>query len=254
MIICNIGAGQTTLLWHDKWYDQMLKEKFPHLFSFSKDKMMTVKDARYIAMEDIYDLFNIPLSNIAALQCNELGQILMSVSHDVNSRDQWKLTLNEKSYSVKKVYNRLSNHPLAPLPFKWIWKSACLPKQKFFFWLLAHDRLNTKEMMERKSFYVQCNKCVLCDDQAVETMAHLFFHCDFSRNLWWKIGMEWNEDMDHINMMIDGQRRSDNVYFKEILIAGCWSIWIHRNNIIFEHDSRDLLACFDHFKVSIGTI
>jgi hypothetical protein len=130
----------------------------------------------------------------------------MSLSHDVNTNDKWILRQNEKSYSTKKVYNALSNHPVAPLPFKWIWSSACLPKQKFFFWLLAHDRLNTKDMMERKSFYVQCNKCVLCDDQSVEIMAHLFFLCDFSRNLWWKIGIEWNEDMDHTNMMIDGER------------------------------------------------
>jgi hypothetical protein len=128
MIICQIGAGQTTLIWHDKWYDLILKEKFPHLFSFAKDKMMTVKDARNIAMGNIYDLFNIPLSNIASQQCNEFGQILMSVRHDENSRDQWKLTQNGKSYSTKKVYNALSNHPLAPLPFKWIWSSVCLPK------------------------------------------------------------------------------------------------------------------------------
>jgi hypothetical protein len=131
----------------------------------------------------------------------------------------------------------------------------CLPAEaKVLFWLLAHNRLNTKDMMERKSFYVQCNKCVLCDDQIVETMAHLFFHCDFSRNLWWKMGMEWNEDMDHINMMIDGERRSSNIYFKEALITGCWSIWIHRNNIIFDSHNRDLLTCFDHFKVSFGLI
>jgi hypothetical protein len=38
------------------------------------------------------------------------------------------------------------------------------------------------------------------------------------------------------------------------LIAGCWSIWIQRNNMIFEHHNRDLWACFDHFKVSISTI
>jgi hypothetical protein len=143
---------------------------------------------------------------------------------------------------------------VAPLPFKWIWSSAALPKQKFFFWLLVQDRLNTKDMMERKSFYVQCNRCVLCDDRSIETMAHLFFHCDFSRNFWWKIGMEWNEDMDHINMMIDGEKRSNNIFFKEALIAGCWSIWIHRNNIIFDSHSRDILACFAHFKDSFGSI
>jgi hypothetical protein len=66
--------------------------------------------------------------------------------------------------------------------------------------------------------------------------------------------MEWNEDMDHINMMIDAKRRSNNIFFKDALIAGCWSIWIHRNNIIFESHNRDLFVCFDHFKLSFGTI
>jgi hypothetical protein len=55
-------------------------------------------------------------------------------------------------------------------------------------------------------------------------------------------------------MMIDGEKRSNNIFFKEALIAGCWSIWIHRNNIIFDSHSRDILACFAHFKDSFGSI
>jgi hypothetical protein len=217
---CQIGDGQTIYLWHDIWQQQSLKDRFPHLFSFAKDKLVTVKDAKNIAMGNIFDLFNIPLSNIASQQCNELGHSMMTIGNNETANDIWTLGQNGKAYSTKKVYNALSIHPVAPLPFKWIWSSAALPKQKFFFWLLVQDRLNTKDMMERKSFYVQCNRCVLCDDRSIETMAHLFFHCDFSRNFWWKIGMEWNEDMDHINMMIDGERRSNNIFFKEAFISG----------------------------------
>jgi hypothetical protein len=64
MMACQIGTGQTTYLWHDKWYDIELKSKFPHLFSFAKNKFVTVKDARNTATDSIYDLFNIPLSAV----------------------------------------------------------------------------------------------------------------------------------------------------------------------------------------------
>jgi hypothetical protein len=41
-------------------------------------------------------------------------------------------------------------------------------------------------------------------------------------------------------MLIDAKERSPNPFFKEALMTGCWSLWNHRNNIIFKAKQRDM--------------
>ena len=85
-------------------------------------------------------------------------------------------------------------------------------------------------------------------------MLHLFFSCDFSQNFWWKINEEWNTDLEFIDMLMEAKRRSSNPFFKIAMIAGCWSIWNHRNSIIFDGNHRDPDLCYDFFKASVHDI
>jgi hypothetical protein len=56
-----------------------------------------------------------------------------------------------------------------------IWKSKCTPKIKSFFWLLANDRLITKDMLIRKNFILNgSGLCRFCDNGSFETRDHLF--------------------------------------------------------------------------------
>jgi hypothetical protein len=84
--------------------------------------------------------------------------------------------------------------------------------------------------MRRKKFYVESKYCVLCDEQVEKSMIHLFFSRDFSQKNWWKIGEEWNVDLNIIEMITEAEDRST----KEAMVSGCWSIWNQRNSIIFE--------------------
>lgn len=38
--------GQSCLLWEDTWLDMSVKEKFPELFSFAKDRQLTISMAK----------------------------------------------------------------------------------------------------------------------------------------------------------------------------------------------------------------
>lgn len=40
--------------------------------------------------------------------------------------------------------------------FKWIWKSARRLRHKILFWLLLHDRVNTRNLLKRKKFHLDC--------------------------------------------------------------------------------------------------
>ena len=95
-------------------------EEFPHLFSFSKDKEISLMKLISVFEEDIYDHFHLPLSLVAAQECEELSEILQSHVDNNISSDQWEFEW-KGGYSCKKVYSKLAPAPNAPPPFNWIW-------------------------------------------------------------------------------------------------------------------------------------
>jgi hypothetical protein len=238
----------------DNRSENILRQKFPHLCSFAKDQDITLKQPAVICtIEDIYDLFHLPLSIIASNQCDQLEPVI-SPYFEHTALDSWRLTDGNKEYSSKRVYEVLSSHDLAPAPMRWIWKSCVMPKHKFFFWLLLQDRLNTRNLLARKNFHLQSHDCVLCADGADEDFMHLFFSCDFSQRFWWKLNMEWNTDLGIFDMLIDAKQRFGFSCFKESLIIGCWSIWNHRNKFIFDNQLINLPVCFIFFKESFELV
>lgn len=62
--ICNIQYGSTGKLWYDKWHDEKLLVLYPQLFSFAKDKDITIASAHVFAMNGFYDMFHLPMSSI----------------------------------------------------------------------------------------------------------------------------------------------------------------------------------------------
>jgi hypothetical protein len=242
------------MLWSDKWTDTMLLESFPQLYSFAKNKDITLQQVKYLNLDELYDHFQLPLSLVAVEQINDLHIAISSIMDSNNTYDKWTLTVGENNFSTKKVYAALVKAPPAPKPFKWIWKSPCLPKHKFFFWLLLQDRLNTRDLLSRKNFQLESKNCVLCMEDADETLIHLFFSCDFSQVIWWKIGKEWHTDLQLINMLLDTFNRSANHFFKIAMMAGCWSIWNHKNKITFDNEQRCVESCHSFFKATIQEI
>ncbi|KAF8670980.1 hypothetical protein HU200_050252 [Digitaria exilis] len=49
-------------------------------------------------------------------------------------------------------------------------------------------------------------------------------------------------------MIIAARHMFGSPIFREIVIVSCWSIWCHRNSIIFDNGSLSLLA-WKHFFV-----
>jgi hypothetical protein len=146
-----IKSGNTTLLWNDIWKEESMRSCYPQLHSFAKNKDITVRNAVQQSTEDLYDLFHLPLSTIAMQQCNGMNESLAELNGRVD-KDIWDFEWGDH-YSTKKIYEAIMEPPDAAAPFKWIWKSCCLSKHKFFSWLLLLDRLNTKDLMAKKNFF-----------------------------------------------------------------------------------------------------
>ena len=76
--------------------------------------------------------------------------------------------------------------------FGWIWKCSCTLKLKVFGWLLLMDRLNTRNMMQRRHWIIQDGTCAMCFSGLHEDRAHLFFACNFSQRVWNYLGISWS--------------------------------------------------------------
>uniref|UniRef100_A0A453KDL4 Reverse transcriptase zinc-binding domain-containing protein n=1 Tax=Aegilops tauschii subsp. strangulata TaxID=200361 RepID=A0A453KDL4_AEGTS len=58
--------------------------------------------------------------------------------------------------------------------------------------MLIMDRLNTKDMVERRHWHIDDGvQCVLCPTHSREDRDHLFFTCNFSQRVWNYLQIDW---------------------------------------------------------------
>jgi hypothetical protein len=69
----------------------------------------------------------------------------------------------------------------------------------------------------------------------------------FRQDLWNLLHMQWEEEYDIYEMISYFREAREQSCFMKALIIGCWSIWNHRNNAIFEDQAVNLSTCFRAF-------
>lgn len=152
----------------------VLQLTFPQLFSFVQNKKISVK----IFLSQ--DAHRMPLSIIAADQLVELVTLVQGLDGDGTLIDQWSYIRGNGDYISRKAYLQLRGSvPISPV-YKWMWKSCSRGTNKFTFWLLLRNRLNTRNILRRKRRILDDYSCPLCASNSEETMVHLFFTCRFS--------------------------------------------------------------------------
>jgi hypothetical protein len=118
------------MLWSGNWIVSIREKDLPHLFSFAKNKHITVLEAWNKNNEDLYDLFNLPLSVTAHEELHTLQDELNSL--DITTEhDKWEFAWGDR-YSFKKVYNLIGEAHQAPQTILDIWKTSNIPRQFFF--------------------------------------------------------------------------------------------------------------------------
>ncbi|XP_021775982.1 uncharacterized protein LOC110739808 [Chenopodium quinoa] len=103
---------------------------------------------------------------------------LCKVKDDLHSGFLEKAWAQHK-YKISEVYDWLQGNNLRVVWHTWIWNNFNSPKHAFISWLAMHNRLKTRDRLERFDFCEDSN-CLLCGN-ATETRSHLFFECPYSR-------------------------------------------------------------------------
>jgi len=177
--------------WDDLWSDGIMSLEYLRLHSFAMDPNISIK--KIIQTDDWSMLFYLPLSPQAFQELMSMQLEIQMVPYDSNIPDSWNFSWGNSQDTSGRFYQLAFKRLVLPNNFKWVWKSKCTPKLKFFAWLILLDKLNTKDMLQRRNFHVQPNNhCVMCNSGVVEDLSHLFFEGPFEAVCWQKLGIVWD--------------------------------------------------------------
>jgi hypothetical protein len=108
-------------------------------------------------------------------------------------------------------------------------------KHKVFFWLLLKDRLSTRDILQRQQLELDSYTCDLFIRRKVETMAQLFFRCNFAKACWSSIGASVLTSRSVFQILKLLKDKLAVPFYMEIIILMTWVIWTTRNACIFSN-------------------
>ena len=231
------GRGDTIYTWQDDWGQGILRDKYPHLYSFAIDKTCTI--SQYMNQQDTTGLFHTPLSTEAYQQLQLMNSFM---NEDIihNTNDRWSMQTDKMEFSARKTYRAMfpqgTSHPI----FRYIWDNCCILRYKIFIWLVIHDRINTRNLLDRKPFYVPSIACSLCNEISEETCLHLLWDCSFAMECWDTIYPYRHRGISTLDNLLLLREEIATPFAMEIIIMGCWHIWMIRNNKIFKHSRPNI--------------
>ncbi|KAK4383087.1 hypothetical protein Sango_2809900 [Sesamum angolense] len=119
-----------------------------------------------------------------------------------------------------------------------IWKAFIPPKYSFILWLGLRERMATRD---RLAFLHEDPSCSMCINSK-ESAKHLFFECPFSSYVWSHI-RQWFGITRRMSTLLSAvkwlkkEKTGSSVQNKArhlALACTVYSLWRHRNEIIFE--------------------
>ncbi|KAK4268822.1 hypothetical protein QN277_022056 [Acacia crassicarpa] len=119
-----------------------------------------------------------------------------------------------------------------------IWKIRVIPRVQQFIWRLLSKAIATKAALFRRK-RSQDSLCPVCEN-AEETIEHVFFHCPWTRCVWFGCSLGARFDISAIgNFNAWWISLTDTpLLSKQDLSQICWLLWFiwkARNNKIFDH-------------------
>jgi hypothetical protein len=169
--------------------------------------------------------------------------------------DNWTFLQANKAYTPSTYYKFIFDGLSVSLVFKRLWKRKSLHKHKVFVWLFLVDRLNTRDMIERRHWTLDSGvNCVMCNQAQRQTRDHLFFNCGFARKCWRKVGIVWDSSQGSLDMFERAKKNYSGPSFFEVATSALWGIWKQRNGLIFEKVQPSMQAWRIIFKKDLSVI
>ncbi|WVZ53298.1 hypothetical protein U9M48_004264 [Paspalum notatum var. saurae] len=229
-----IKNGSQVKFWEDRWLGQStLREQYPCLYNIARYKQATVAVVLGTSLPNISWRRDLIGNKLAAWN-NLLPRLANVVLCEYDDIFHWNLHRNGK-FSVKSHYLALI-HTDVPNINKRLWSIKVLLKIKIFLWYLRKGIVLTKDNLAKRNWQGS-KQCCFCHKD--ETIKHLFFECRFARAVWAIIHAAFGLAQPRsVSNMFGSWLVSFKKEFKPLVLLGaaatCWSLWLSRNNLVFE--------------------
>jgi hypothetical protein len=185
-------------------------------------------------------MFYLPLSTIAYQELQELKQ-LMETNPVLDQHDVWSYCWGPK-YTAAQFYRKIHAHIKVPSVYRWLWKSCCIMRHKMFAWLVLRDRINTRDLIQRRHWHVTDDThCELCPGHIYEDRAHLFFECNFSVRIWNYLQITWQSNDDLQAVVSAAKNGFGQPFFMEVVVMAIWNIWLLQNGKFFNQEKPSVV-------------
>ena len=156
------------------------------------------------------------------------------------------------TFSVKSAYNKLTYHECGGLSmFGSLWNLKVMPSATFFVWRAFSNRLATKQNLHKRGVFLGDTLCALCGTEE-ETTTHILLSCRESSKVW-NMCFRWLgiSSVNHKELIFHFEQfycmcsnKEGNRLWKIV-----WSIWKHRNRVIFKQAMVDAVEIFNMAQV-----
>lgn len=178
MLVCEVGSGITARFWHDNWTSlgpliELTGPRGPGTTGLHEDAVVAeaLRDGEWWLSRSR------SRNRLISMVRESLPDAAGIVASEVDDTYLWKPgnSVASSSFSAADTWEAL--HP-AGEPVFWhrqVWFQGRIPKHAFITWVLARNRLGTRDRLRAWGLQVPAT-CVLCNTTD-ETRQHLFFAC-----------------------------------------------------------------------------
>lgn len=251
MLQKDIGNGDTTSLWFDKWLSEgRLVDLLPHETPYTTHTVHwkvsnLIKDGHW----DVSMAFLSPFANtITAIPISANG-------------DRWRwLPSSDGIFSFSTAWEQVRECFQQFQLYNVVWFPSTNPKMACCLLKGLKNRLATRDRLFR--FGITTNEqCVLCQN-GKESRDHLFFRCPFSEYLWTLCKLKLYdtssiEGMEEEALKIKLKFKKKDRIFKLARLSftvTVWHIWQERNRRIFQNQQMHKVLVFRRIYEDINVL
>lgn len=235
-----LGDGKKIKFWLDTWYGNVpLKLIFPNLFRICRNPKQLVCQV----VEN--DMLQIDFRrNFGENEMKEWEQ-LVEIVDEINLTDEsdkvkWGLEKSGK-YTTSSLYKNILDLGVRDKKAMLVWRSKIPMKVRIFLWQLSRDRIKSADQLKKKMWKGD-EMCKLCGKP--EDASHIIFTCPVAifqwaiiRDIysWDRIPVNLDEFWELYNKKNDQKGKIDDDTIIIILGAMAWTLWLIRNDLVFEN-------------------
>ncbi|KAK4268485.1 hypothetical protein QN277_025138 [Acacia crassicarpa] len=255
----DVGNGQAIRIWGDKWVPGV---SFPAKPVDSNDPFVTNGSVSDLIVDGSWNLA--PISYLLSEDVMNAIYAIPIPNNGLEDKLVWTGARNGE-YVVKQGYHRgksihcadtskVGSSFIVPTScWNSVWKLKTVPRVRQFLWRILTRSLATSAALVRRK-RGRSNLCPICED-AVEDIEHLFFHCHWTRCVWFGSILGARIDLSCVSSFNDWwlhllSMPSFKAQDISLICWLLWYIWKERNDKVFNHKEPNPLLVIEKAKVS----